>query len=86
MSRKQQRINELYYILVQFEKIKTDPEVTEQSYLSFLDRLYVWYTGYGNSDILLGIEGLRKLGASASHDMVKTSVFHMIDLLNKEGD
>ena len=40
----QQRINEIYNILFQFEKIDSpDSNVNKDTYIKYLDRLYVWY-------------------------------------------
>lgn len=82
---KQQRINSIFNILVQFEKINVPfSGITEESYQNYLDRLNVWYIGYGNDDISYAIEGLYKLGAKAEHETVKRIVFHIIDILDKE--
>lgn len=82
---KEQRIDTIFNILIQFEKIdKLNSGVTEDTYKNYLDRLYIWYLGYGNDEIAVGIKGLYDLGKSASHDSVKRIVFHMIDVLNKE--
>lgn len=82
---KEQRINAIFNILVQFEKIfESNSSVTEETYRNYLDRLYIWYLGYGNEEIATCIEGLYNLGAKAKHDSVRRSVFHIIDLLNKE--
>ena len=85
MINKEKRINEIFNILIQFEKI-SDPNsnVTENTYRGYLDRMDIWYIGYGNQEIATCIEGLYKLGASARHESVRRSVFHMIDILNKE--
>ena len=78
-------IGELFNILVQYEKI-SDPSsnVTERTYRSYLNRLYIWYIGYGIEEIATHIKGLYKLGSSAQHDSVKRSVFHMISILKKK--
>ena len=82
---KQQRIDSIFNILVQFEKIDVPLSgVTEESYQNYLDRLNVWYLGYGNDEIACSIEGLYKLGAKAKHETVKRIVFHIIDILDKE--
>lgn len=82
---KEQRINSIFNILVQFEKIfESNSSVTEETYKNYLDRMYIWYLGYGNQEIATCIEGLHELGAKAKHDSVKRSVFHMIDVLEKE--
>ena len=82
---KNKRIASIFKILVQFEKIgEPDSEVTEDSYKNYLDRLNVWYVGYGNDEITYGLEGLRRLGSKADHSTVRRAVFHIIDILNKE--
>lgn len=82
---KKKLIDEIFNILIQFEKISDDSSnVTEQTYKGYLDRLFVWYMGYNNQEIATGIKGLYNLGAEASHETVKRSVFHMIDVLKKE--
>lgn len=83
--KKEQMIDELFNILIQFEKIdEFDSGVTEDTYRRYLDRLYIWYLGYGNNEVAFGIKGLFDLGKSAQHDSVKRVVFHMIDIVSKE--
>ena len=84
---KQQSIDDIFNILVQYEKID-DPNAkgTEETYRNYLNRLNVWYLGYGNEEIRYAIEGLYRLGKFASHDTVKRMVFYMIDILDKEAE
>lgn len=82
---KKQRIDKIFNILVQFEKIQDiGSGVTEETYQNYLDRLSVWYLGYGNEEVYCGLQGLYELGANAEHETVKRMVFHMIDILDKE--
>lgn len=81
---KRQKINEVFNILIQFEKIDKEDNVSEDSYRNYLDRLYVWYLGYGNNEIAMNIKGLYDLGKMAKHESVKRVVFHIISLINKE--
>lgn len=82
---KEKKINCIFLILVQFEQLqKNEDGVTEDSYKNYLDRLNVWYLGQGNEEIGYIIEGLKKLGKQATHDVVKRSVFHIISILDKE--
>lgn len=82
---KDERIDSIFNILVQYEKIfEKESTVTEETYKNYLDRLYVWYLGYGNETISNCIKGLYNLGASAEHDTVKRNVFYMIRVLGKE--
>lgn len=82
---KKKRIDSIFYILVQFEQMMDDnTDVTEETYRNYLDRINVWYLGRGNEDIGYAIEGLKKMGKTATHDTVKRMVFHIINILNKE--
>lgn len=80
---KKKLIDELYNILVQYEKVFTR-EITLDAYLAYLDGLYVWYLGDGNAKIYNTIKGLSVLGVEASHDTVKRAVFKMIAILEKD--
>lgn len=80
---KEQKINEIFNILVQYEKVGI--EINEEDYVSYLDRLYTWYSGY-NEEIAVGIKGLFKLKMEASHESVKRMVFHLISLIEREGE
>lgn len=79
---KKQRIDEIFNMLVQYEKI--GKEITEEDYISYLDRLYTWYTGY-NDNIATGIKGLLKFGVNITHDSVRRMTFHLISLIEREG-
>lgn len=81
----EKRIDEVFNILIQFEKIQDNTSnVTEDSYKNYLDKLYVQYLGFENKEIANYLKGLYILGENAKHDTVKRSVFHVISLLNKE--
>ena len=82
---KRERIDRIYEILVQFEKLQNnESNVTEESYRGYIDRLVIWYIGYGNEEIEYALKGLYKLGAQASHKTVRRIVFHIINILDKE--
>lgn len=82
---KEQLIDAIFNILVQYEHASSpDFEVTEQMYKAYLDRMYVWFVGYGNESVATCIKGLYCLGLNATHDTVKRNVFHMIAILEKE--
>lgn len=82
---KKQRIDSIFYILVQFEQMfEPETDVTEESYRNYLDRVNVWYLGRGDEEVCYAIEGLKKLGKKAEHDTVRRIVFHIISLINKE--
>lgn len=82
---KKERIDRIYEILIQFEKLQNrETNITEVSYKNYIDRLVTWYIGYGNEEIEYALKGLYKLGAQAEHDTVRRMVFHIIDILDKE--
>ena len=82
---KKQRIDSIFYILVQFEQMfESEADVTEESYRNYLDRVNVWYLGRGDEEVCYASEGLKKLGKDAEHDTVRRIVFHIISLINKE--
>lgn len=82
---KKQRIDSIFYILVQFEQLTNqEAGVTEESYRNYLDRINIWYLGRGDEKIGYAIEGLKKLGKEATHETVKRIVFHIIDILDEE--
>lgn len=86
MLLKRQRIDDLYKILIFFEKVE-DPnsKIDKESYLKYLDKLYVVYRGYDNERIYEPINGLRKLGMDIEHDLVRSIVFDMIRVIEMEG-
>lgn len=75
------RIDEIFNILVQYEKVGT--EITQKEYISYLDRLYTWYSGY-NNEIATGIKGLINLKMDIDHDSLRRMVFHLISIIEKE--
>lgn len=82
---KRKRIDRIYEILVQFEKLQNnESNVTEESYKRYIDRLVIWYIGYGNEEIEYALKGLYKLGIQASHETVRRIVFHIISILDRE--
>lgn len=82
---KRQQIDSIFYILVQFEQMTNkESDVTEETYCNYLDRINVWYLGQGNEEIGYALEGLKKMGEKATHDTVKRTVFHIINLIDKE--
>lgn len=81
---KGRKIDELFNILVQFEKIGKEDSVTEETYRAYLDRLKTWFVGFGDEEIVCALDGLRQLGAGAEQPTVKRAVFHMISVLDKD--
>lgn len=87
MMKQKDLIAQLFKILLLFEDIgKIGSNIQENDYLGYLDRLYVFWRGMGKDDIFPIIKGLYSLGVKADHKTVKSMVFHMIDIIQKDGD
>lgn len=80
---KEKDISSIYKILVLYENIN-DSELSINSYLNYIDRLYVYWLGLGEEEIYGILKGLWMLGYSAGHRRVKSMVFHMIDIIKKK--
>ena len=80
---KSKEIDALYKVLTLYEDVGEDA-ITLESYLNYLDKLYVKWMGIGNSDIYNTLRGLWHLGIGAGHRRVKSMVFNMIALVEKE--
>lgn len=80
---KSKEIDALYKVLTLYEDVGEDA-ITLESYLNYLDKLYVKWMGIGNSDIYNTLRGLWYLGIDAGHRRVKSMVFNMIALVEKE--
>lgn len=81
----QGNINAIYKILVLYEDLfKENSFVSLESYLSYVDRLYVEWLGKGNKEIYEILRGLWLLGKEAGHKRVKSLVFHIISIIKKE--
>lgn len=79
------RISSIYKILALYEDIdNTESPVTEGAYLTYLDRQYVYWLGEGNADIYDLLKGLWRLGKEAGHKRVKSTVFHIIEIIERE--
>lgn len=79
-----QIISSFFKILLLYEDVNNPrSEVTEQDYITYLNRQYVRFLGSGVSEVYNLIKGLQTLGMSAEHSVVKTIVFHLIDLTKK---
>lgn len=79
-------IGKLFSVLCQFEKIgDTTSEVTLQSWCNYLDRLYVWFLGYGNQEVCVALKGLQRAGKELKLDTVRRVVFDMISIIKEGG-
>lgn len=79
-------IGKLFYILCQFEKIQDKASgITIQSWCNYLDRLYIWFLGYGNQDVCVALKGLQRAGKELKLDTVRRVVFDMISIIKEGG-
>lgn len=79
------KINSLYKILTLYEDIENENSpVSVESYLSYVDKMYVKWLGIGNEDIYTMLKGLWTLGENAGHKRVKSIVFDMIGIVERE--
>lgn len=80
------RIDSIYKIFALRKSLEDeDSVVTEEGYIKYLERLYIWFLGYGNEEVYSSILGLKKVGTQANVTTVKNVVLHMINLLEKGG-
>ncbi len=78
------RIDSVYKIFALRLSLEDEnSDVTWEGYKKYLERLYVWFLGYGNEEIYNSILGLKKSYKETSLDTVKTIVFHIIHILEK---
>lgn len=81
---KEKEISSIYKILILYEEVEKDKSLDNiNSYLNYLDRLYVYWLGNGEKEIYEIIKGLWRLGVDAGHKRIKSMVFHMIDIIKK---
>jgi hypothetical protein len=81
---KEREISSIYKILILYEEVEKNKCIEKlNSYLNYLDRLYVYWLGNGKKEIYEIIRGLWALGINAGHKRVKSMVFHMIDIIKK---
>lgn len=84
---KKEQISQIYKILLLYEDIFDESSVVKlKDYLNYLDRIYIYWVGTGNSEIFNIIKGLKLLSLEVEHDTVKSMVFHIINLIEKGGE
>lgn len=72
----------LYKILLLYEDVlESTSNVTEDDYLTYLDRIATYYLGATQMEIYRYIRGLRSAGVNLDKSTVKTIVFHMCGLV-----
>lgn len=72
----------LYKILLLYEDVlEPTSNVTEDDYLTYLDRISAYYLGAAKMDIYRYIRGLRSAGVNLEQSTVKSIVFHICGLV-----
>lgn len=80
----EKEIASIYKILILYENIENKENLIDiESYLNYIDRLYVYWVGIGEKEIYTILKGLWALGSNVNHKRVKSMVFHMIDIIKK---
>lgn len=80
------RIDSVYKIFaLRLSLENKDSDVTWEGYQKYIERLYVWFLGYGNEEIYSSLLGLKKAYKETSLDTVKSVVFHIIHILEEGG-
>ena len=72
--------DEFYKILCLWEDAFQKRTLEKDSYLKYLNRLFVKYDGLDKQEIYALIKGLYELKDNAGHETVKSVVFHLIEL------
>ena len=72
--------DEFYKILGLWEDAFQKRTIGKDSYLKYLNRLFVKYYGLDKQEIYALIKGLYELKDNAGHETVKSVVFHLIEL------
>ena len=73
------RADEFYKILGLWEDAFQKRTIEKDSYLKYLNRLFVKYYGLDKQEIYALIKGLYELKDNAGHETVKSVVFHLIE-------
>ena len=74
------RADEFYKILGLWEDAFQKQTIEKDSYLKYLNRLFVKDYGLDKQEIYALIKGLYELKDNAGHETVKSVVFHLIEL------
>lgn len=76
-------IRSIYKTLLIYEDVQNDEsEVLLKDYYNYLNRVYVLLIAV-NKEVAQYFKGLIDLGAEATHDNVKSTVFHVIKVIDK---
>ena len=83
--KKKDLILKLYKILLLYEDACLPvAKIKEKDYVGYLERLYIFWMGIGDYEVINILKGLQTLGLSIPHYTVKSMVFHMINIIEKK--
>lgn len=83
---KEKVIAAIYKVLPLYEEtVETSSEMVERAYIAYLSRLSVMVAGIDDGMTSM-VRGLMALGGEADHDQVRRTVFHMIHVVDKDGE
>lgn len=77
---KNKHADEFYKILGLWEDAFQKQTILSDSYLGYVNRLYIKYLGLANKEVYSLLKGLYDLGDKASHKDIKSIVFHLIEI------
>ena len=84
---KKELIDSLFVVLCLYEDaLKVEKATTQDDYFAYLKRKSVFFVGRGNEEIASLLKGLEEIGFEITHKELRPIVFHMINLVKKEGD
>lgn len=84
---KKELIDSLYVVLCLYEDaLKVEKATTQEDYFAYLKRKSVFFAGRGNEEIACLLRGLQEIGFNIAHKELRPIVFHMIGLIEKEGE
>ena len=84
---KKELIDSLFVVLCLYEDVlKENSPTTQQDYFAYLKRKQIFFAGRGNDEIACTLKGLQEIGFNLTHKELRPIVFHMIGLIEKEGE
>ena len=76
-------ISRLWLVLVNYEKARLNV-ISEEDYLKYIERISIYFKGAEEEEIYLSLRGLKSLGLEIKHEVIRSVIFHMIDLVKGE--
>lgn len=84
-TEKRRRIDNIYKVLALYEDaIDNNNTVTMDEYLTYVGKLAILYRGLDNKEFYGLLNGIRMAGMNVRKSELKSIVFHMINVIDKE--